>query len=72
MHIFGKLSLISFERSMKTIMNQLVTDYRKLKDEELEVLGYRVSFFKYMKIFPKDILMASHVVSLLDNILSAL
>ena len=57
---------------MKTLMNQLVFDYRKLKDEELEDVGYRVHFFKYLKVFPKDKVMASHVVSLFDNMNSVL
>jgi hypothetical protein len=49
------------------MMNSLVQDFRKLKDEDIERHADKIYFCRFINMIPSDKLMASNMQTLLDS-----
>jgi len=53
--IYAQLSEIAFDKTMKMMMNAFVTDYKKLKESEVEDCALRGHFCRHLKIYVRTL-----------------
>jgi|LauGreDrversion4_2_1035121.scaffolds.fasta_scaffold05591_8 hypothetical protein len=63
---------MQFKQCLKFMNGSLLHDYRKLREEEIQVYAQRIYFSRFLQIVPVDKLMSNDVHMLMDNICNLL